>query len=124
MRRQRRARPWGIASQYSARPVSVLIIAPVVGIILWVASKVYLVSELLTLFAFLTGFFVFGTGLLLLFVLFQEAVSWGVRRIRVHWRTTLYASQRAAQEGAAVLLLRPAAEEAQNSEVSAAVTGH
>jgi hypothetical protein len=122
MRRQRRACPWGIASQYFARRVSVLIIPPVVGIILWVASKVYLVSELLTLFAFLTGFFVFGTGLLFLFVLFQEAVSWGVRRIRVHWRTTLYASQR-AEEGAVVLLRRPATEETRNSEVSAAVAG-
>jgi len=57
MRGQKRNCSSRIPSCYSARRVSVLIIAPLVGVILWLASRVYLVRELLTLFAFLTVFF-------------------------------------------------------------------
>jgi len=116
MRGQKRNGSSRIPSCYSARRVSVLIIAPLAGVILWLASRVYLVRELLTLFAFLTVFFAFGTCLLFIFLLFQEAVRWGARRILLHWRATLYAPRHATQEGAVVLI--------QNSKTSAALTGH
>jgi len=102
--------------------VFLLIFVSLVGGVIWLATKSYVVSELLSLLAFMTVLFVLGTIMLLLLVFLQEAASWCIRQTLVLFRNFIFAGRSPVPQGA---VLRPpdrGTEEVQNVKVSRAVT--
>jgi hypothetical protein len=65
----------------SSRKTSFLTVGLSVAGVILLATKIYLVSELLVLWAFLAAVFLVASGLLLCVVLVQEGVRWSVRHV-------------------------------------------
>jgi len=64
-----------------AFPILPLEFSPLGVCVVWLATKVYLVSEMLTLLVFVTILVVLGACIVLLLLLFHAGATWGFRKI-------------------------------------------
>jgi hypothetical protein len=69
-----------IRDKEARRLAPLTVVLSVAGAIL-LATKIYLVSELLVLLAALAVLFSFGTAMVILFVVVYECSKWGVRKL-------------------------------------------